>query len=105
VPGLLLILCEAGTERFAAAIEVAAVTAALDRPVRVLLRGPLVRALGQPVVAKACDLLFELGADVAICQTAMAANGLSAADLPPGIEAHGMTGFLAGREDWQLLIL
>ena len=57
------------------------------------------------VSASLVSALFELGADVGICQTAMAETGLCAADLPPGIEAHGITAFLAGREDWQLLIV
>lgn len=104
MPGLLLIVSEAGGERFAAAVEVAAAAAALGRPVAVLLRGPAVRALGDRAVASAFDTLFALGADVSLCQTAMAAHGLTAADLPPGIEAHGLIAFLAGREDWQLLL-
>lgn len=103
--GLLLIVSEAEGERFAAAIELAAATAALDRPVAVLLRGPAVKALGRTNVAKAFDLLFELGADVGICQTAMATHGLTAADLPPGIEAHGMVAFLQGRGDWQVVVV
>lgn len=105
MPGLLLIVSEADGERFAAGIELAAASAALDRPVAVLLRGPAVRALGQPGVAKAFDMLIELGVDVGICQTALAAHGLAAADLPPGIEAHGMVAFLGGRADWQLLLV
>lgn len=105
MPGLLLIVSEAEGERFAAAIELAAASAALDRPVAVLLRGPAVGALGRPDVARAFDLLFELGADVGICQTAMAAHGLCAQDLPPGIEAHGIVAFLQGRGDWQLVLV
>jgi intracellular sulfur oxidation DsrE/DsrF family protein len=105
MPGLLLIVSEAEGERFAAAIELAAASAALDRPVAVLLRGPAVAALGRATVARALDLLFELGADVGICQTAMAAHGLTAADLPPGIEALGIVAFLGGRADWQLLLV
>ncbi len=103
--GLLLIVSEAEGERFAAAVELAAATAALDRPVAVLLRGPAVKALGQANVAKAFDLLFELGVDVGICQTAMASHGLSGRDLPPGVEAHGMVAFLAGRAGWQVAIV
>lgn len=104
MPGLLLIVSEAQGERFAAAIELAGAAAALGRPVAVLLRGPAVGALGLKPVAAAFDTLFELGADVSLCQTAMAAHGLTAADLPPGIETQGMIGFLAGREDWQILL-
>lgn len=102
--GLLLVMTEAAGERFAAAIELAATVAALDRPVAVLLRGPAVAALGSAEVAGAFDLLFELGANVAICQTAMAALGLQVAELPPGVEALGMVAFLAEREQWQLLL-
>ncbi len=105
MPGLLLIVSEAEGERFAAAIELAAASAALDRGVAVLLRGPAVKALGRANVAKAFDMLFELGVDVGICQTAMAAHGLTAADLPPGVEAHGMVAFLAGRAGWQVAIV
>ena len=35
---------------------------------------------------------------------AMAAHGLTAADLTGGVEAMGMAEFLAGREDWQLVL-
>jgi intracellular sulfur oxidation DsrE/DsrF family protein len=102
--GLLLIVSEASGERFAAALELAGAAAALGRPVAVLLRGPAVAALGRRPVASAFDLLFELGAEVSLCQTAMAAHALTAADLPPGVEAHGMVAFLAGREDWQVVL-
>ena len=105
MPGLLLIVSAAEGERFAAAVELAAASAALDRTVAVLLRGPAVRALGRPDVARAFDLLFELGANVSLCQTAMAAHGLMAADLPPGVEALGMVAFLTGRADWQVVLV
>lgn len=104
MPGLLLIVTQAPGERFAAAVELAATAAALDRPVAVLLRGPAVKALGQQPVAKAFDLLFELGAEVSICQTAMDAHALTTADLPPGIEPLGMVAFLQGRADWQIVL-
>jgi len=105
VSGLLVVVSEASSERFAATVELAAAAAALDRPVAVLLRGPAARALGQPEVARAFDLLFELGVEVGLCQTAMAAYGMVAADLPPGVEAHGLIAFLAGRADWQLVVV
>jgi hypothetical protein len=34
----------------------------------------------------------------------MATHGLTAADLPPGVAAHGMVAFLSGRGDWQLVL-
>ena len=103
--GLLVIVSEAAGERFAATVEVAAAAAALDRPVVMLLRGPAVKALGQPQVARAFDLLFEMGVEVSLCQTAMAAHGMVASDLPPGVEAHGIVGFMSGRADWQLVLV
>lgn len=103
--GLLVVVSEASGERFAATVELAAAAAALDRPVAMLLRGPAVRALGQPAVARAFDMLFELGVEVGLCQTAMAAHAMVAADLPPGVEAHGLIAFLAGRAEWQLVMV
>lgn len=103
--GLLLIICEAEGERFAAAMEVAAASAALDRPVSLLLRGPAVQAMRRKDVADAMAMLLELGADIGVCQTAMATFGLVARDLPAGLAAHGMVHFLAGREDWQMLLV
>ena len=105
MPGLLLIVTEAGTERFAAAAELAATTAALGRPVALLLRGPALKALGEPRMLQSLAMLFELGATVSACQTAMAAHALTAADLPPGVEPLGMVAFLAGREDWQVAVV
>ncbi|MGL6044768.1 MAG: hypothetical protein ACRC1J_12675 [Sandaracinobacteroides sp.] len=99
--GLMLIVSEAGGERFAAAMELAAASAALAHPVAVLLRGPAVPALQ---AGGMLDMLFELGAEVTVCQTAMAAYGLGAADLPPGAEAAGLIGFLSGREGWQIVL-
>ncbi len=103
--GLLLIVSEAHGERFAAAVELAAASAALDRGVAVLLRGPAVKALGRADVAWPFDMLFELGVDVGLCQTAMAAHGLTAKDLPPGVQPHGMVAFLSGRGDWQIVLV
>lgn len=103
MPGLLLILTEAGGERFAAAVELAATVAAMGRPVAALLRGPAARTLGDD--PGRFHLLFELGAQVSVCQTAMAAHGLSAAGLPANVEPLGMVAFLQGRQDWQLVVV
>ncbi len=103
--GLLVIVSDAEGERFAAVVELAAATAALDRPVAMLLRGPAVQALGQPHVIRAFALLFELGVDIGVCQTAMAAHGITAASLPKGVEPLGMLAFLSGRPGWQLALI
>lgn len=105
MPGLLLIVTHAEGERFTAAIELAAAAAALGRPVELLLRGPAVNVFDQRDAAQGLDLLRELGARISVCQTAMAKQGLAAADLPPGVEASGIVALLTGRADWQLLIV
>lgn len=100
--GLLLIISEAEGERFAAGMELAAASAALGRPVAVLLRGPAVAAaLGSP---GPFQILFDLGVDVGVCQTSMAAHGLSAETLPSGASPTGMVAFLSGRECWQSVL-
>lgn len=106
MPGLLLILTAPAGGRFEAAVELAAASAALGRPVALLLRGEAVAALGagDGGVTRALALLGELGAGLWACQTAMAAHGLKAGDLPPGVGATGMVALLQGRADWQLLL-
>lgn len=96
--GLLLILTERGTVRAAAALELAAAAAALGRPVAVLLKGP---DLGD---CPALAMLRDLGASLHACQTAMAAAGVAADALPPGVSPSGLVALLAGREGWQLLL-
>ncbi|MFN3371304.1 MAG: DsrE family protein [Sphingomonadaceae bacterium] len=105
MPGLLLIVAGADGERLAAAIELAAAVAALGRPVELLLRGTAVTALGQPEMKQGFGLLSELGAGLWACQTAMAAHGLTAADLPRHVEATGLVALMKDRADWQLAVV
>lgn len=100
MPGLLLIVTQTADARFAAAAELAASMAALGRPVAVLVRDAAVLDLARPAFAT----LLELGGCIGACQTAMAAHGLAAADLPAGVEPLGMLAFLEGRAGWQLLM-
>lgn len=104
MPGLLLVLTEWQSARAAAALELAATTAALGRPVAVLLRGAALRAAGAAALPPALATLAELGADIAACQTSLAAAGLQASDLPAAIAPAGMVLFLKDRADWQLLL-
>ena len=99
MPGLRLILTDWQGERAAAAIEAAAATAALGHPVSVLLRGP---ALALP--AESIAMLHDLGVRITACQTAMAAAGVPATALPPGVEPGGMIAFLANAQGAQLLL-
>jgi predicted peroxiredoxin len=86
--GLMLIAAEASGPRLDAAIEVAAANAALGRPVLLFLTGPAA-ALSSPTIDGAIALLAELGAELAICQTAMATHGLTADQLPTGLTPQG----------------
>ncbi len=99
MPGLRLVLTGCTGERAEAAIELAATAAALGRPVRVLLRGT---ALLLP--ASTITMLIDLGVTISACQTAMAAAGLNASQLPAGVQPGGMVGFLADADDTQLLL-
>ncbi|WP_194744185.1 hypothetical protein [Thermaurantiacus tibetensis] len=98
MPGLLLVLTAREGPRAAAALEAAAVAAALGRPVAVLLKGP--DFTDCPRLAA----LRELGAELSACQAAMAEAGVAAADLPAGVAPRGLVAVMAGREDWQLLV-
>lgn len=103
--GLLLILTEAKGERFAAAMEMAAATAALGRPVALLLRGEAILDLAEGRGAAYFATLSELGAEIAVCQTAMATHRLTPDQLPSGVEPQGMIAFLANRATWQTLLI
>lgn len=96
--GLLLILTERGTPRAAAALELAAAAAALGRPVALLMKGP------DFADCPALATLRELGASLFACQTAMAAAGVVADALPPGVSPSGLVALLAERAGWQLLL-
>ncbi len=102
--GLLLILSEAEGERFAAATELAAASAALDRPVAVLLRGPAVARLAETPLPQSLALLGELGVELCACQTSLAAQGVSAESLPSAIRPLGMIAFLSDRAGWQTVL-
>ncbi len=103
--GLLLIVTECQSERFAAAAELAATKAALAQPVAVLFRGDSLAAIAGPTADDALNVLRDMGVALYACQTALAAHDLRADDLPPGIEASGMVAFLRGRGDWQILLV
>ena len=102
--GLLLVLADAGGPRAAAALDLAAATAALGRPVTLFLTGPAVSALGSPLLQAAMATLAALGARLAICQTAMADHGLAATALPPAVAPTGLVHLLASHPAHQLIL-
>ncbi|QMW22707.1 DsrE family protein [Sandaracinobacteroides saxicola] len=102
--GVAMIVTEAPGPRFAAAVELAATLNAMDRGVAMLLKEGAAGALGNAKVATALDMLWRDGVWIGLCQSAMDAHGLRAADLPPGVEALGLVAFLAERPGWQILL-
>lgn len=101
---LAIIVTEAPGPRFTAALELAATWNALNRSVALLLQADAVAALRQPAVARALDALWQEGIPVHVCQSAMHAHGLTAPDLPPGLEALGLVAFLADHPGAQVLL-
>jgi predicted peroxiredoxin len=119
VPGLNIVVAGENNARLNAALAVAAAWSALDRPARIFLQAEAVCMLGAPSseadlrrseagLPLLNDLLAEalaLGASVTACQSGLSLTGLSAEDLPEGVDVGGLVGFLAKcRPDDQLMI-
>lgn len=119
MPGLSIVVAGEDPARFHAALSVAAAWAALDRPARIFLQAEAVallrlsptaeegemRGSGMPSLAEILEESLALGASVTACQTGLALAGLSAEDLPAGVDTGGLVDFLAkGRPDDQLMI-
>jgi intracellular sulfur oxidation DsrE/DsrF family protein len=102
--GLAIIVTEAPGPRFAVACELAAVACAMGRRAGMLLKENAVAALADPAVAQALGTLHADGVWIGLCQSAMAAHGIGAADLPAGVEALGLVAFIADHGDCQLLL-
>jgi predicted peroxiredoxin len=119
VPGLNIVVAGEDEARLHAALSVAAAWAALDRPARIFLQSEAVALLrappreaergrseaGIPTLADLLEEAIALGASVTACQSGLALAGLSAADLPPGVDTGGLVDFLASsRPDDQLMM-
>ena len=119
VPRLNIVVGGEDPARLHAALSVAAAWAALDRPARIFLQAEAVTLLrappgeadrdrGEAGIPTLADLLGEaiaLGASVTACQSGLALAGLSAGDLPAGVETGGLVDFLASsRPDDQLMM-
>lgn len=101
LPSLAIVVAKPGAG-LATALALAASAAALGRSVAMLFDGASVTALAahDPLLAAALDL----GVVVTACQTGLAMAGMTAADLPSGVDTGGMIGFLARVGDAQLLL-
>ena len=110
MPGLNIIVASADGQRFYAALEAAAASAALGRPARLFLQGeaaallrvpvacegdPARRAAGQPDLASLIAEAMAMDVRLIVCQSGMALTGMTASDLIPQIRAGGLVSFLA----------
>ncbi len=117
---LRIVVLTADAERFRGALMLAAAQAALGGGAAVFLQLDAVALLRAPVTAP-CDaahvgagmpalatLLTEtlaLGVTVTACQSGLALAGLSAEDLPDGVEAGGPVAFLQSTGDEARLLI
>ncbi len=108
---LTIIVAGGDPARLRSALEVAAAQAALDRPARlflqgdaaILLRSDDVRA-GLPSLRQMLDEALALGVEVTVCQSGLALGGMTAAELPAGVETGGLVELMASAGDDQLLM-
>jgi predicted peroxiredoxin len=101
--GLAIIVATADAERLETALRLAASHAALGGRTRLLFDQAAVPAahMGGPLL----ESCLELGADIILCQSGMAAAGLEAAALDGRFQFGGMVGFLAALEEDRLVVV
>jgi len=107
--GLSIVVSGEDCARLHAALSMAAAWAALDRPARIFLQAESVALLresrgeddrkrrdaGLPTLAELLEESLALGVSVTACQSGLAFVGLSAEDLPDGVDMGGLIDFLA----------
>jgi predicted peroxiredoxin len=57
-----------------------------------------------PTLRELIGECIGLGVTIAVCQSGLALAGMSAADLPEGVETGGLVGFLASQADEQVMM-
>jgi predicted peroxiredoxin len=120
VRGLTVVLVEASSERFRAALTLAAAQAALGGSARLFCQGEAVALLRPPIRAAADERheeaglpalagLFEealgLGVELIACQSGFALTGTDAEALDPRIEAGGPVSVMQTLGDDRLLLI
>lgn len=111
---LRIIVTTADPERFRGALVTAAAAAAMGGGARLFLQldavallrasieGPLDpahRAAGLPTLAELIAETVGLGVSISACQSGLALCGVSAEDLPEGVDVSGPVAFLQGTDD------
>jgi len=100
--GIGIIVADANPDRFRTALTLAAAQAALGGRVRILLdSGAVTLARAPYALFESC---FELGAEVTLCQTGLAAAGLDASVLDARFLYGGMVGWLAALGEDRLVV-
>ncbi len=117
--GVTIVVASADPARLHAALSLAAAHAALDRPARLFLQAEAVRLLQPPLAAPGDKKYSEvglptldqmlaeasaIGVEVIACQSGLALAGMSAEDLPEGVETGGLVELLARNRDDQLVM-
>lgn len=118
--GLAIIFSDSAHGRLHAGLSLACASAALGRPVRMFFHSESVSAFdrhrkwkGDQVFSTAglpalCDMIktaLELGIATMACTTGLHLCGLTANQLPEGVEAAGMVSFLADVQDYELVFV
>ena len=96
--GLAIIVVGPDPERALAALGIAAAAAALGRETAILFDSASISTLSG--LGEALATTLALGVAVTACATGLADRGVQ---LPAGVEAGGMVGFLAANPSAQLL--
>ncbi|WP_420136579.1 peroxiredoxin [Sphingomonas sp.] len=103
VIGLAIIVATADAERLHMALRLAASHAALGGRTRLLLDDVAVPAV--QIGGALLESCFELGAEIILCQSGMAAVGLEAGALDGRLQFGGMVSFLAQLENDRLVVV
>ena len=116
--GLTIVVATADPVRLHAALSLASAWAALDRPARLFVQAEAVallraadsdrdrnyRETGMPTLREMIDESLAIGVSVTACQSGLALAGLSAEQLPAGVETGGLVDVLARHRDDQLMM-
>lgn len=100
--GLGIVVAGTDPERLRSALTLAAAQAALGARSRLLLDGDSVRLAATP--GELLETCLDLGVTVTLCQTGMAAAGMTPGKLDVRFDYGGMVGWLAELGEDRLLL-
>lgn len=92
---LALVIHSGEPDRVAYALDLAAAAAALGRPVTILFSGGSLALLRPGRAPERLETLRELEVRLLVCEAALKASGIRAADLVPGLQVAGLVTLLA----------